>query len=529
MGVSGLGLEGLTSDSAGGGGIPSSPHLLQNFGVVGAPELAFDGDQDTGLYRPAVNTLGLVAGGVELARISATGNAFLQAGTDPAGDGGDLDLGSGDSGVGATGNGGDVNVLAGSSVATTGDGGIVSIKGGAGFFQGAGGSILQEVGAGGAAGPGTSGDYFVNTTVGLTADAGLQVPIPGLVSIYGIGRSGSGPAGDLELWGGYAAGAGGGSIGGDLLLFGGGQGGGAGEGGNAHLYGGESDTQPGFAEVEGGTATVNGPGGLARVVGGPGFGTNEDGGTAALIGGAAIGTGLGGPVLVTGGASGAGASGLAGPVTVKGGAASATNVDGGAVSVEGGDASNGGDGGSATLEGGAGNATNAGGQANVTGGVSGAGATGDGGTVAITGGASAATNGGGGAVIIGSGAGAGAGADGDIFLDLAGVTQFRVSSVGLHSEVGSGPALLNVGASATVPVLIPNQAENDTGYTRSGVDQLSHTLGGVEALRCRSTTNTLSASSNLAVWSYDESALLFIQFGADDSAGSGFKTCRVTN
>lgn len=70
MGVSGLGLEGLTSDSAGGGGVPDSPLILQGLGVVGAPELTFIGDLDTGIYSPAADQMGLVAGGIEVARAS---------------------------------------------------------------------------------------------------------------------------------------------------------------------------------------------------------------------------------------------------------------------------------------------------------------------------------------------------------------------------------------------------------------------------------------------------------------------------
>ena len=69
MGVSGLGLEGLTSDSGGGGGVPDSPLILQGLGVVGAPELTFIGDLDTGIYSPAADQLGLVAGGVEGIRV----------------------------------------------------------------------------------------------------------------------------------------------------------------------------------------------------------------------------------------------------------------------------------------------------------------------------------------------------------------------------------------------------------------------------------------------------------------------------
>ena len=240
----------------------------------------------------------------------------------------------GASDTGATGDGGDAEINGGATLATNGDGGAVDVKGAAGVGTGKGGDIHHEVGAGGAAGPGTSGNYFVNTTVGLTADAGVSVPIPGLVAIYGVGRSGAGPAGDLELWAGYASGSGGGSIGGDLLLFGGGQGGGAGAGGNAHLYGGESDTAPGFAEVEGGTATVGGNGGEARLKGGPGFGTNFGGGLARVDGGAGVGTGNGGQANLLGGISGAGATGDGGNAEVVGGASAATNGAGGDAVIE---------------------------------------------------------------------------------------------------------------------------------------------------------------------------------------------------
>lgn len=94
---------------------------------------------------------------------------------------------------------------------------------------------------------------------------------------------------------------------------------------------------------------------------------------------------------------------------------------------------------------------------------------------------------------------------------------------------GSGPLVKNEGATGTNPVFCPNQADPDTGFTRSGVNQSSIVNGGVEALRLRPTTSVAAASSNLLVWSYDDTALRQIAFGADDSAGVGFKLCRVAN
>jgi hypothetical protein len=94
---------------------------------------------------------------------------------------------------------------------------------------------------------------------------------------------------------------------------------------------------------------------------------------------------------------------------------------------------------------------------------------------------------------------------------------------------GSGPIVKNEGASATNPVFCPNQADPDTGFTRSGVNQSSIVNGGVEALRVRPTTSFRAASSNIIFWDYDDAALKQLEFGADDSGGVGFKMCRVVN
>ncbi len=222
----------------------------------------------------------------------------------------------------------DLSITAGTIVAA--DGGDLSLKSGDGALGFAGGDTILTVGVG--ASNGASGNLFLNTTTGIGAAGGLQVGgTPGLVSIYGIGRSGDGQAGNLELWGGYASGAGGGSDGGDLILWGGGQGGGSGFGGDALLIGGESDTQPGAAKVIGGQATVGGPGGEARVAGGAGFGTNFSGGLVRVDGGAGVGTGNGGQANLIGGISGSGATGTGGNAEVVGGASAATNGDGGDV------------------------------------------------------------------------------------------------------------------------------------------------------------------------------------------------------
>ncbi len=99
----------------------------------------------------------------------------------------------------------------------------------------------------------------------------------------------------------------------------------------------------------------------------------------------------------------------------------------------------------------------------------------------------------------------------------------------LVSSIGSGPAMKNEGATGTNPVFVPNQADPDTGFTRSGVNQSSIVNGGVEALRIRPTTSFRAASSNIIFWDYDDATLKQLEFGADDSGGLGFKMCRVVN
>ena len=42
-------------------------------GTLGAPSITFDGDDDTGIYRPAANTVAIVSGGTKVAQFPTTG------------------------------------------------------------------------------------------------------------------------------------------------------------------------------------------------------------------------------------------------------------------------------------------------------------------------------------------------------------------------------------------------------------------------------------------------------------------------
>ncbi len=104
-------------------------------------------------------------------------------------------------------------------------------------------------------------------------------------------------------------------------------------------------------------------------------------------------------------------------------------------------------------------------------------------------------------------------------------------SVGLTTTGGggSGPVVKNEGATATNPVFCCNQADPDTGLTRSGVNQSSIVNGGVEAFRLRATTAFIAGNTNMFLWDYDNGQLEIVSVGAADSGGVGFKLLRIAN
>jgi hypothetical protein len=56
-----------------GAGLTVDGPVLANPGSAGAPGLAFNGDADTGVFRPAANTMALTTGGAERLRVSSAG------------------------------------------------------------------------------------------------------------------------------------------------------------------------------------------------------------------------------------------------------------------------------------------------------------------------------------------------------------------------------------------------------------------------------------------------------------------------
>lgn len=81
----------------------------------------------------------------------------------------------------------------------------------------------------------------------------------------------------------------------------------------------------------------------------------------------------------------------------------------------------------------------------------------------------------------------------------------------------SGPALMAAPSSATVPTLIPNQAELDTGFGWAASDTLTATTGGLEQLRLATGTATFSGT---AINMVESGTTLTVGVGADNGTVS---------
>jgi hypothetical protein len=120
-------------------------------------------------------------------------------------------------------------------------------------------------------------------------------------------------------------------------------------------------------------------------------------------------------------------------------------------------------------------------------------------------------------------------AGGIISVSNLGVRTADLQASGINVATGSGPAMRNVGATSTDPPFVPNQADSDTGLTRSGVDQLSMVCGAEEAIRVRQPTDMAAGQTNFFLYDVDNGQLELVTVGVADSGGLGFKLLRIAN
>ncbi len=84
-----------------------------------------------------------------------------------------------------------------------------------------------------------------------------------------------------------------------------------------------------------------------------------------------------------------------------------------------------------------------------------------------------------------------------IFVILSGAEQWGFTTTNFRASIANGPALQFVAPSGTVPSLLPNKGDTDTGIGQNAADDLSLIAGGVEAIRlAEASSQIIQTNSN---------------------------------
>lgn len=120
------------------------------------------------------------------------------------------------------------------------------------------------------------------------------------------------------------------------------------------------------------------------------------------------------------------------------------------------------------------------------------------------------------------------GTDDVIRVATAGTRRWEWNSTWFWAVI-AGPGLQAVAASATVPSIVPNRNDANTGIGQSAVDNLSVIAGGLEALRAEDPADLAATETSLWLYDLDNAAIQQVTVGAADSGGAGFKVLRIPN
>jgi hypothetical protein len=96
-------------------------------------------------------------------------------------------------------------------------------------------------------------------------------------------------------------------------------------------------------------------------------------------------------------------------------------------------------------------------------------------------------------------------------------------------QVGGGGALLGATASATVPNVVPDLDDPNTGLGAQAADNLSLIAGGLEGVRVEDPADLVAGETSLWLFDDDNNILEQVTVGAADSGGVGFKLLRIPN
>ena len=122
-------------------------------------------------------------------------------------------------------------------------------------------------------------------------------------------------------------------------------------------------------------------------------------------------------------------------------------------------------------------------------------------------------------------------ASGAISASATNAFQFGVGSNNVSGafQVGGGGVLLSSTASATVPNVIPDLDDTNTGIGAQAADNLSLIAGGLEGVRVEDPADLVAGETSLWVFDDDNNTIEQVTVGAADSGGTGFKVLRIAN
>ena len=364
-------------------------HFLPNFGAVGDPSYAFEGDATTGMYNDGAGGIGFAVGGNGALSVESDGTVSVVTASYET-----LVLADNDipnkkyvddalpvvpsSYIEIIDTDGDTSV----NVEAAADDDTIRFNTGAspvGFPAATNTMTLASSGLSVAL-PTANVATTVGAPISLTAGAGNTTGAGGAVGVVGGDGGASGVGGAVAI----TAGAGNTTGAGGAVGVVGGAGGNAAGGGAVNITGGTTAAEAlsgGTVNITGGTSTYTGDayGGTVNIIGGAG---TSYGGSVAITGGAA--TDAGGEcygVEIQGGSGGA----FAGPIRIEGGDGTAGR-SAGDVYIGGGQSGAGGTnvGGKVTIQGGGGYGTYKGGDVAIGSGSNPAGGTGEGGDILVT-------------------------------------------------------------------------------------------------------------------------------------------------
>ena len=81
--------------------------------------------------------------------------------------------------------------------------------------------------------------------------------------------------------------------------------------------------------------------------------------------------------------------------------------------------------------------------------------------------------------------------DDNLQVVMVGVSRFFWDGDSFNATTGTGPAMLNVAAGATVPGFVPRRSDPNTGLGSAGSDELTEIAGGIEAVRWRADSGNI--------------------------------------